>query len=964
MPEDPGPPGFSEKSLETYEKHKDFDPDALRFFSRSPHPYHRRHTIVKSKDGEHESSPSSTPVEASRPSSRGDDDKQEGGLETSKSEWTGRKRLSRATSDSGSEADDEAYVRALPAPPIRPRKGLRDTRGSGADGVSSPLLTPSQVDEDEMRLRRHYFKAGSKVSREPSPSDEEAITARKKFVKRRRAELLRRTTEVALLGAIATAVVGQFLTLDNLQWHRGELDGPRRTWSRWLIRYLAELFAYSLALPALCALYALRLLITSATKPFFKRIHIPAAFDPATLLYPYCLPVLIVVSLPVTLEKALLPNLILSLSALPPRLIPFGSDFYSSFHWLIALLPLIVSENTEWPSKLFPPKPYKLKLAPPAGLHPEVLATLFALHHALLPPLYYLTTTSLLPTELQLLSIGLINLLLFAETPQMTIMSTLLWFGGISLFIFCGPVMRWGVALARIPKWRLRRAGNILRARQTFIDVLTAGLREKSQSRSRSRHSTVTDTDDDHGPTQPSITSTLRESLTLDILNLSRPFLGVRESGPRSAVESSRRDDLSLLSPRKYPLEARKRSNTLPNLDVANLRASSPEDRNTRLRPSAAQYYLSLTPAQAATRKWAYAGYIYLAMIALVFGPIRQLISKRALQGDEPFGWAISYLFSGVPIVSSAVKDLGLESWVPLPQPSNSTGTPPLFHSLLPTLNIDSLRLSVLGSPNTRLFLTLFYVSVIIIGLLAVLTLTIVEVDTRRKVFHGMMVFMFLPTIYIDPCFVSLAFGLILSIFLLLDLIRASQLPPLSRPLASFLTPYVDGRDLRGPVVISHIFLLIGCAIPLWLSMAALPRTGAAPFTGWEVSTRDVAMTSGVICVGMGDAAASLIGRRFGRKKWPWAGGKSLEGSAAFAAAVTAGLIFAKVWLRIGGWDDGRGEKGSLEGWEGIGLGMGVLGRAGLAASGASLMEAVLTGGNDNVVVPVVLWLLVKGLGL
>jgi dolichol kinase len=36
--------------------------------------------------------------------------------------------------------------------------------------------------------------------------------------------------------------------------------------------------------------------------------------------------------------------------------------------------------------------------------------------------------------------------------------------------------------------------------------------------------------------------------------------------------------------------------------------------------------------------------------------------------------------------------------------------------------------------------------------------------------------------------------------------------------------------------------------------------------------------------------------------------------------------------------------------------------KAGLAAGLASLTEAVLTGGNDNVVVPVVLWLCVKGL--
>src|SRR4029450_13565985 len=107
-------------------------------------------------------------------------------------------------------------------------------------------------------------------------------------------------------------------------------------------------------------------------------------------------------------------------------------------------------------------------------------------------------------------------------------------------------------------------------------------------------------------------------------------------------------------------------------------------------------------------------------------------------------------------------------------------------------------------------------------------------------------------------------------------LLRASQLPPLSKPIASFLAPYVDGRDLRGPVVISHIFLLIGCAIPLWLALAAIPRVGVEHMVGGGGPTRDISMVSGIVCVGLGDAAASLIGRRWGHRKWLWGGGKSL----------------------------------------------------------------------------------------
>lgn len=112
-------------------------------------------------------------------------------------------------------------------------------------------------------------------------------------------------------------------------------------------------------------------------------------------------------------------------------------------------------------------------------------------------------------------------------------------------------------------------------------------------------------------------------------------------------------------------------------------------------------------------------------------------------------------------------------------------------------------------------------------------------------------------------------------------------------------------------------------------------------------------MVSGVICVGLGDAAASLVGRRWGRHKWFWSGGKSIEGSVAFATAVALALSAAKAWLRIGGWVGNNNDAWVQTAWKAV-----------VAATMASLTEAVLTGGNDNVVVPVVLWLCVRGLDI
>lgn len=713
-------------------------------------------------------------------------------------------------------------------------------------------------------------------------------------------------------------------------------------------------------------LYPLRLLYYArkadppSTLRLRQRIRIPASFDLAPILYPAILPALISISLFQAYAKPLLANIMLGLAALPPQLVPFGKPLlgYSPAHWLISVLPLLVSENTDIPSKLLASRPHKLKLPPPEqGLDPEVLTLLFPLHQALLPPLYYLTTTSLLSTELHLLSIGLINILLFSGSPQADILKTLMWLGGVGLFVSCGKVLRWGVALARIPRWRFRRAGQIIRNQQSFLQTLNGSLQpERTQSAARGRVSD-SDADEDESllgePLQKII------SFKLSIPDSIRSNKVANGHEPQSAVDSKKISfDDSDSNVNQANGSRRMRRNTLPAL-VADDHTSKHRLSTRKRSKSIAHSYLSLTPAQAMVRKWAYAGYFYMVVVVMILGPLRYVIGKHALRDHEPFGWAISYLFGNIRRVRWEVFRWNLDWWIPLPPFQDSDDLAQLATTLAPA---EYLRSIVLGEANTRLLLCVYCVGTIVVGLLSVFSLSaVVEVDTRRKVFHGTMVAMLLPTIYIDPCFVALALGLVLAIFLLLDLIRASQLPPLSRPIASFLTPYVDGRDLRGPVVVSHIFLLIGCATPLWLSLAGIDRAGEEPWKGWEAVSRDVSMAAGVVCVGMGDAAASLIGRRFGRRKWPWAGGKSLEGSLAFAVAVTIGLVFARIWLHFGWGDVNATPKTAMDLAVDAAF---TVGKAALCAAGASLNEAVLTGGNDNVIVPVVLWVLVRGVRL
>ncbi|QSS64254.1 membrane protein SEC59 [Histoplasma capsulatum] len=427
--------------------------------------------------------------------------------------------------------------------------------------------------------------------------------------------------------------------------------------------------------------------------------------------------------------------------------------------------------------------------------------------------------------------------------------------------------------------------------------------------------------------------------------------------------------------PQEVPVNAQSKSahshrrqpSVFANGDVDENVKTTPGGRRRRLMTPNLQSFLSLTAAQAQVRKWAYALYTYAATLFIILVPVRKYVGQNALHGNEPFGWAIGYLFGNIPSVRFQIVKNNLENWVRIP---------PLHDTEMDNKSchlgwVDHLRRDTLGEANARLLIACYCALVIVVGLGLVIRLSgAVEVDTRRKVFHGMMVLMFLPTTFIDPTFTALALALILAIFLLLDLFRASQLPPISNPLTYFLAPYVDGRDHRGPIIVSHIFLLIGCAIPLWLSLAGIPRTGSPPWEGWDVETRDLSMVSGVICVGMGDAAASLVGRRYGRHKWFWGGGKSVEGSMAFAVVVFVGILMARLWFIVGGWDHSVSvpiSRAISPSWPTMVTSKGwavVVGKSILAALVSSSMEAVLTGGNDNIVVPLVLWLLVRGLGL
>ena len=922
-------------------------PDRDRL-SRSPHPYQRSHHDINQDGRPSADQATSIFTQSIEPSPH--ISHQESPIGYFDADHRKRRKGSTSPSDSGTEADDEkgAFLTSLPAPPLRPRKGLKERYGT-----SSPLLTPSYLDDV---ARKTAFEASQtrRASFQSSvAADDEAIQLRQKFSRKRRAELIRRITETLLFGLVVYVAICRPLGLPPALCSYHLVDAVTASEVH---QVLPALLAYITILLGLYGLYPVRIIIKNHNRNLSRNkawhyIHIPAAFDPAVLIYPSVVPLVVALSVRPGSPHVLLLNTCLGLASIPRKIIPMNENvpWYSSIQWLLSAAPVLVS-----PAAQNHTQDINSSALTSPTLEIEVLICLYLLHQALMPVLAYMTTTSLLPAELQLLSICLINLLFFANSPQTIVLKALLWIGGLSLMILCRKILSWEVALARVPSWRFRRPQDQPRSRRPpgLLKVLDDSMNGRLSGLGLiSADPYISDSD---APTvQPNTPKRKIKMLLPRIdtgsLEHAHDLVKVSSRKPFSAVTDEKNfgfsDDCSFEIPRA--LRTHQRRFTLPSyidtppgvIDQEGIQRK----RSKRSQDIQAWSFRSLTQIQATLLSWVYAAYTYAVVALLIFIPISQYIGANALSGHEPVGWALGYLFGDLGWFRHLIHDLALDQWTFIPTP--------IEPKQIVSMRADRLDHAV-GSANVRLLMCFYCLSIIAAGLAVVFRLSsVADVDTRRKVFHGMMVAMFLPTIFVDPAFVSLALALILAIFLLLDLFRASQLPPLSRPLTYFLAPYVDGRDHAGPVIVSHIFLLIGCAIPLWLSLGATERKEDSRWQGWDVQTRDLSMVAGVICVGMGDAAASLIGRRFGRRRWPWSGGKSLEGSLAFALAVVCGLSFARAWLVFGGWAGDSGDTWVMTFY-----------KAGMAGCGASLTEAVLTGGNDNVIVPVILWLLVRGL--
>ncbi|KAG7393291.1 hypothetical protein PHYPSEUDO_011296 [Phytophthora pseudosyringae] len=145
-----------------------------------------------------------------------------------------------------------------------------------------------------------------------------------------------------------------------------------------------------------------------------------------------------------------------------------------------------------------------------------------------------------------------------------------------------------------------------------------------------------------------------------------------------------------------------------------------------------------------------------------------------------------------------------------------------------------------------------------------------------RKLFHLLVVLMLGPASLFDAPMLSLSYGVALSVFFLVECVRALALPPFGKTIAEFMRSFIDYRE-AGRVILTHSYLLLGCALPLWLAPS---------------SNTPLVMNAGVLALGIGDAMGAVVGSSIGKHRI--FGSKTVEGS----VAVFVSMLLASIPLQ------------------------------------------------------------------
>jgi dolichol kinase len=145
------------------------------------------------------------------------------------------------------------------------------------------------------------------------------------------------------------------------------------------------------------------------------------------------------------------------------------------------------------------------------------------------------------------------------------------------------------------------------------------------------------------------------------------------------------------------------------------------------------------------------------------------------------------------------------------------------------------------------------------------------SVVSSRKWFHLVAIILFLPVTLEAPQLMSLSYAIALCVLMVMESMKCYLPTSMQQYYQRFLDTQKEQDE---QVVISHIFLLLGCAMPLWI-------TECTTTTSQSSQSQTILPVFGILVLGVGDSLAAVVGSsQWGRQPW-WFSRKTIEGSTA-----------------------------------------------------------------------------------
>lgn len=143
------------------------------------------------------------------------------------------------------------------------------------------------------------------------------------------------------------------------------------------------------------------------------------------------------------------------------------------------------------------------------------------------------------------------------------------------------------------------------------------------------------------------------------------------------------------------------------------------------------------------------------------------------------------------------------------------------------------------------------------------------SLNSRRKIWHYVILIMLTyPSLPLEPTFTTISLLGSIVIFILVEILRFNKFTFLGEWLYKHLVIFQDFKDLKGPLNLSYIFLIIGVSLPIVFDYCIMQQLTCRSFIG-------------IIGLGIGDSFASIIGKGYGSLKWKGSS-KSVQGTIAF----------------------------------------------------------------------------------